>query len=127
MTPSRQKIHRTATAASLLVVLSGCASLPPPTAEIGAANAAVTIATTPDGQRYAANELAAAHNDLAAAQAAMAKDDYDRARLLAAAALADADLARAKGRALAAQSAVAAKTEDNATLRRRLLDQEPLK
>jgi Skp family chaperone for outer membrane proteins len=127
MTPSRPKIHRTATAASLLVVLSGCASLPPPTAEIGAANAAVTIASTPDGQRYAADELAAAHNDLAAAQAAIAKDDYDRARQLAAAALADADLARAKGRALAAQSAVAAKTEENATLRRQLLDQETLK
>ncbi|HEV2606436.1 MAG TPA: DUF4398 domain-containing protein [Xanthomonadaceae bacterium] len=127
MTPSRLKIHRTATAASLLAVLPGCASLPPPTAEIAAADAVIKVASTPDGQRYAANELASAHNDLAAAQAAMAKDDYDRARLLVAAAIADADLARAKGRALAAQSAVADKTEDNATLRRRLLDQEPLK
>lgn len=127
MTPSRQKIHRTATAAGLLVALSGCASLPPPTAEVEAADMAIRVASTPDGQRYAAGELAAAHNDLAAAQAAMARDDYDRARLLVAAALADADLARAKGRALAAQSAVAAKTEDNATLRRRLLEQEPLK
>jgi len=127
MTPSRRKIHRTATAACLLVVVSGCASLPPPTAEIGAANAAITIASTPDGQRYAGDELAAARNDLAAAQVAMAKEDYDRVRMLVAAAMADADLARAKGRALAAQSAVADKTEDNATLRRRLLDQEPLK
>jgi len=127
MTPSRRKIHRTATAAALLAVLSGCASLPPPTAEVAAADAAVKVASTPDGQRYAANELATARNDLAAAQAAMARNDYDRARMLVAAALADADLARAKGRALAAQSAVVAKTEDNATLRRRLLDQEPLK
>ena len=127
MTPSRQKIHRTATAAGLLVVLSGCASLPPPTAEIAGADAAIRVASTPDSQRYAASELASAHNDLAAAQAAMAKSDYDRARMLVAAALADADLARAKGRALAAQSAVADKTEDNATLRRRLLEQEPLK
>ena len=107
--------------------MSGCASLPPPTAEIAAADRAIKIASTPDSQRYAATELAAAHNDLAAAQAAMAKDDYDRARMLVAAVMADADLASAKGRALAAQSAVAAKTEDNATLRRRLLDQEPLK
>jgi hypothetical protein len=126
MTPSRPKIHRIATAAALLAAMSGCASLPPPTAEIGAADAAITVASTPDGQHYAADELAAAHTDLAAAQAAMAHNDYDRARQLAAAAQADADLARAKGRALAAQSAVAAKTEDNATLRRRLLDQEPL-
>jgi multidrug resistance efflux pump len=127
MTPSRLKIHRTATAAGLLVVLSGCASLPPPTTEIAGADAAIKVASTPDSQHYAASELASAHNDLAAAQAAMAKQDYDRARMLVAAALADADLAHAKGRALAAQSAVVDKTEDNATLRRRLLEQEPLK
>ena len=101
--------------------------MPPPTAEVGAADAAISVAATPDGQRYAAEELAAAHNELTAAQAAMSRQDYDRAEQLAAAALADAELAHAKGRALAAQSAVAAKTEDNATLRRRLLDQEPLK
>ena len=101
--------------------------MPPPTAEVGAADAAIAVAATPDGQRYAAEELAAAHNELAAAKAAMAAQDYDRAAQLAAAAQADAELARAKGRALAAQSVVAAKTEDNATLRRRLLDQEPLK
>jgi ABC-type glycerol-3-phosphate transport system substrate-binding protein len=127
MTSSRRKIHRTAAAASLLVGLAGCASIPPPTSQLSAADAAITVAATPDGQRYAAEELAAAHNELTAAQAAMAKQDYDRAEQLAAASMADADLAHAKGRALAAQSAAAAKTEDNATLRRRLLDQEPLK
>ncbi len=101
--------------------------MPPPTAEVGAADLAIALAATPDGQRYAAEELAAAHNELTAAQAAMSTQDYVRAEQLAAAALADAELAHAKGRALAAQSAVAAKTEDNATLRRRLLDQEPLR
>ena len=101
--------------------------MPPPTAEVGAADAAIAVAATPDVQRYAAEELAAAHNELAAAKAAMAGQDYDRAAQLAAAAQADAELAHAKGRALAAQSVVAAKTEDIATLRRRLLDQEPLK
>jgi len=111
----------------MLVVLAGCASMPPPTAEVAAAGAAITVAATPDGQHYAADELAAAHNELVAAQAAMAKQDYDQALQLAAAAQADADLANAKGRALGAQAAVAAKTEDNATLRRRLLDQEQLK
>ena len=84
-------------------------------------------AATPDGQRYAADELAAARNERAAAQAAMAKQDYDQARALAARAQPDADLARAGSRALGAQAAVAAKADENATLRRRLLDQEPLK
>ena len=132
MTPSRPKIHRTAAAVGLLaglvlVGLTGCASTPPPTVELGAADAAITVAATPDGQHYAADELAAARHELEAAQAAMAKQDYAQARQLAAAAQADADLARAKGRALGAQSAVAAKTEDNDTLRHRLLDQETLK
>lgn len=127
MTPSRRKIYRTAVAACLLAGLAGCASLPPPTNELSAVEAAISAATTPDGQRYAPDELAAARGELAAAQAAMAKQDYDRARSLAGMAQADADLARAKGRAHAAQSAVAAKTEDNETLRRRLLEQEPLK
>ncbi|HTD28446.1 MAG TPA: DUF4398 domain-containing protein [Xanthomonadaceae bacterium] len=127
MTPSRRKIYRTSAAVCVLVALAGCASAPPPTVELGAADADITVAATPDSQHYAADELAAARTDLAAAKAAMAKEDYDKARQLAAAAQADADLARAKGRALGAQAAVAAKTEDNATLRRRLLDQEPLR
>ena len=127
MTPTRRKIHRTAAAIILLACLHGCASVPPPTAELGAADSAITVAATPDAQRYAAEELDAARHQLAAAQAAMAQQDYAQARLLATGALADADLARAKGRALAARSAVAARTEENATLRRRLLDQEPLR
>ena len=127
MTPTRSKIHRTAAAALLLVGLAGCASVPPPTAELGAADAAIaTVAATPEATRYAADELAAARHELAAAQAAMAQQDYALALRLAAGAQADVDLARAKGRALAARSAVAAKTEDNEALRRRLLDQEPL-
>jgi hypothetical protein len=125
MTPTRRKIHRTAAAACLLVGLAGCASVPPPVAELGAADAAITVAATPDAQRYAADELAAARNQLAAAQAAMAQRDYVQAQQLAAEAQADADLARAKGRALAAQSAVTTKTDNNANLRQRLLDQEP--
>lgn len=125
MTPSRRKIHRTLVAAGLLVALAGCASLPPPNQELGAAQAAVAAAGQ-DGQRYAADELATAQRELNEARTAMTQEDYTRARTLIAAAQADADLAGAKGRALAGQAQVAAKTRDNAELRRRLLDQEPL-
>ena len=106
--------------------MGGCASVPPPTDALGAADTAI-IAATPDAQHYAADELDAARRELSAAQDAMTQRDYAHAQQLAAAALADAGLARAKGRALAAQSAVATKSEDNATLRHRLLDQEPLR
>ena len=126
MTPTRRKIHRTAVAAFLLAGLAGCASVPPPTDELAAVENAVAAAATPDGQHYAADELGAARSELSAAKQAMAQRDYDVARALAARAQADADLARAKGRALGARSAVAAKTEDNDALRRRLIDQEPL-
>jgi hypothetical protein len=56
----------------------------------------------------------------------MAKRDYKDARALAEEAQADADLARAKTRMLAARAEIDAKTQDNAELQHRLLDQEPL-
>lgn len=127
MTPTRLKIHRTAAAAILLACMGGCASVPPPNDALSAADMAINAAATPDARHYAADELDAARRELTAAQDAMTQHDYAHAQQLAAAALADADLARAKSRALAAQSAVAAKSEDNATLRHRLLDQEPLR
>ena len=127
MTPSCRKIHVTAVAAFLLAGLGGCASLPPPTAELGAADAAIAQADSPAAQRFAAADLDTARHELADARAAAAQQDYERARALAAAALADADLARARTRALAGKAEVAAKTDENETLRRRLLDQEPLR
>ncbi len=135
MTPSRPKIYRTAAAIRLLgllatgialLELAGCATTSPPFAQIAAADSSIRVADE-DGQKYAAAELASAHSEMAMARAAMKRQDYEKAQTLAATAQADADLASAKGRAMAAQSAVAAKTEDNETLRRRLLNQEPLK
>ncbi|MBS0576095.1 MAG: DUF4398 domain-containing protein [Proteobacteria bacterium] len=111
--------------AAVLAGLAGCATLPPPNQELASAQAAIAQADA-DAHRYAPEEWAAADRELADARAAMARQDYDRARPLIAAAQADADLARAKGRALAAQAKVAIKTQENDDLRRRLLDQEPL-
>ena len=127
MTPSRRKIHRTAAAAFLLAGLGGCASVPPPTAELGAADSAIHLAASSAAERYAPDELETARHELADAQAAAAQQDYAQARALAAAAQADADLVRAKTRALSAQADVSARTDENETLRRRLLDQEPLR
>ncbi|MBS0213557.1 MAG: DUF4398 domain-containing protein [Proteobacteria bacterium] len=109
--------------ASVLALLGGCASLPPPNQEFASAQAALAGAG-PAAAQYAPGELEAARAELADAQAAMTREDYDRARPLIAAAQADADLARAKGRALSAQAQVASKTQENEDLRRRLLDQE---
>ena len=124
--PSGTRIHVIAFAVLALVWATAAASMPPPTDAVEAAHAALTAAATPDGERYAAEELAAAHRQLDAAQAAMAKRDYKQARELAEEAQADADLARAKARALATRAAIESKTQDNAELQHRLLDQEPL-
>ena len=136
MTPSRPilsrailsgtRIHVSAFAVFALVWATAAASMPPPTDVLNAANAALSAAATPDGERYAAAELAAAHRQLEAAQSAMAKRDYKQARELAEEAQADADLARAKARALATRAAIETKTQDNVELQHRLLDQEPL-
>lgn len=136
MTPFRRIISRTslsgvsfhviAFVAIALAWTNAGASTPPPNDALDAASAALTSAATPDGDRYAPDELAAAHRELDAAQAAMSKRDYKNARALAEEAQADADLARAKTRALATRAAIESKTQDNAELQHRLLDQEPL-
>ena len=123
---SNASIHVIAFAAVALAWASAAASMPPPTDALEAASAALASAATPDGDRYAAEELAAAHRQLDAARTAMAQRDYKHARELAEEAQADAELARAKTHALATRAAVEAKIQDNAELQHRLLDQEPL-
>lgn len=96
-------------AAALLLgtVLSGCATLPPPTAEMEAAQAAVAAASAADAEQYAPDDLALARDALGRAQASMSNGDDDAARKLAAIASAAGDLARARSRAVVAESNLA--------------------
>jgi class 3 adenylate cyclase len=87
--------------AVLTVTLAGCASLPPPTGELAAAQQAVARAAQADAEQYAAAEFAAAQNELSQAQAAMSAGRDDDARRLAL--LADADAALAAARAILAR------------------------
>lgn len=75
--------------------LQGCASLPPPTSEIAAAQQAVDRAAAADADQYAGDAIARARSELAQAQAAMARGRDNEARDLAAATAVDADLAAA--------------------------------
>jgi len=84
---------------AIALTLAGCASLPPPTAELDAAQQAVARADAADGDQYAATELAQARAALARAQAAMARGREDEARSAAIAASADADMAQVLSRA----------------------------
>ena len=81
---------------ALLVVLGGCATLPPPTAELTAAQQAVSRANDADADQYAPDVVATARSELTLAQAAMGKGRQADARAMAIAAAAAGDLAYAQ-------------------------------
>ena len=96
----------------------------PPTAEVTAAQQAVSRADSADGDQYAAQELAAARSGLAQAQAAMAARKHKDALALALAAAADGDLAYARSRAAQTRNEVAQRRAEITELRRRLQVEE---
>lgn len=67
----------------LLLALAGCATLPPPTGELAAAEQAVLRAGDADADQYAPDIVATARTELSGAQSAMAASDYRQARNLA--------------------------------------------
>lgn len=91
--------HALACGLAMAFALAGCASLPPPTAELDAAQQAVVRAQDADADQYAAADIARARAGLELAQAAMARGREDEARASALAATADADLARVRSAA----------------------------
>ena len=103
-----------------LAALAACATLPPPTAELSAAQQAVSRADQADADQYAAEDLSAARAELAQAQAAMANGRQDDARRSASAAAADADLAHARSRESSLNNELAQRRSEIAELRRRL-------
>lgn len=106
--------------AAVLALLGACASLPPPTGELAAAQQAVTRAEGADADQYAAQDIGAARAALAQAQAEMARGREDDARRLAMAAAADADLAYARSREALASAELTQRRNEIAELRQRL-------
>lgn len=82
--------------AALLTGLVACGSTPPPRAEVAKTEAALQAAELAGAREYAPIELRTAEESKAALDDAMAKEDYERAQLLADRALTDAELAKAK-------------------------------
>ncbi len=111
----------------VLATLSGCASLPPPTAELSGAQQSLNRAEGADASQYAPQTLAQARDGLTRAQAAMSAGDESAARALSLAATADADLAYAESRAQATQQDYRQRRSEVAELRQRLqVDDGPL-
>ena len=101
-----------------LVFLGACATpVPPPTAELAAARAAITQAESAGAQRSAPVELLAAREKLRMADTAVREERFVDARRLAEQAEADAQLADRKARAAKAQEAADELVRSNELLR----------
>jgi hypothetical protein len=107
-----------------VLALTSCASLPPPTAELTAAQQAVSRADTADAAQYAPAEFTRARSALSQAQAAMAAGRENDARNLAQLAAAGADLAHARSRQAQAEAELAQRRTEVSALRRRLRVEE---
>lgn len=120
MRPSFAHFRSTLLAAVLVSALAGCATLPPPTSELSAAQQAVTRAGQADADQYAGTAIARARGELSQAQAAMARGRDDDARALANAAAADADFAYADSHAQATVAQYRQRAAEVADLQQRL-------
>src|SRR5690606_6566402 len=97
--PNRLLATLSLSALLLLLLAAGCATLPPPTGELAAAEQAVLRAADADADQYAPEIVETARAELARAQAAMLAGENARARDLALGAAAAAMHARALSRA----------------------------
>ncbi|MHB1676959.1 MAG: DUF4398 domain-containing protein [Sulfuriferula sp.] len=103
-----------------VILMGGCASTPPPIAQMAVAKAALSNASTAGSQEYAPLQLKAARDKMDAAQRAMAADNYELATQLAEEAQVDAELAIAKARSDKAAKAAAAVKKDSNVLRQQI-------
>lgn len=101
----------------MLALLAGCASGTLPEAEIARSNAAVNDAVSAGATELAPMELKAAQDKLGIVQKAVSDKDFERARVFAEQAEADAKLAETKARSAKAQKAAAALQDDIRVLR----------
>ncbi len=102
------------------LVLSACATLPPPTAELAEAQQAVAGAADADAAQYAPEDFDSARVELQQAQSAMAAGDAAAARAAALVAAAGGDLARARSRVAVLDSDYAQRRDEIARLRAQL-------
>jgi hypothetical protein len=96
-----------AAAASVCLVIAGCATTSAPTDQMAVTRSAVADAVSAGAPEYAPIALKNAQDKLDAANVAMGSKDYDAARNLSEEAEADANLAAARARSIKAQRAAA--------------------
>lgn len=109
----------------LCLLLAACATLPPPTAELAAAQQAVSRADAMDADQHARAELQRARDGLSQAQAAIAAGRDNEARRLALLSEADAELAQARSREALVRQELSQRRSEIRALERRLQEDAP--
>lgn len=120
-TPVYETDPRHALLALLLLSLSACASVPPPSLELTRAREAVENARTEGAPDYAPVDYRLAREALENGRAQIESRDHEDARQSLQLAQARAELAAAKSQGARLRAEVAAKESENLKLRRDLL------
>ncbi len=102
---------------ALTLVLTGCATVPPPDDSMNMAQTQLQSARDAGAADYAPVDLGFAQDKFQQAQTAMAAREYADAANLAEESRADAELARAKARLGAARAQIQSKVQENTHLR----------
>ncbi len=106
--------------AAVVLVMAGCASIPPPTEQIAVSKVAISNAASAGGNEFASTDMRAAQDKLDRAVAAMTAEKYTHALALAEEAEVDAQLAGTKARSAKAQKAAATVQEDSRVLQKEI-------
>jgi Domain of unknown function (DUF4398) len=101
---SRRVLRCAAVLAAPVIVLSACATTPPPKESLTAASFALEKAEQAGGDRYAPLEVHVARERLSQAESSMTREEYESARGLAEESLVNAQLAEAKAEAASARA-----------------------
>ena len=88
------------------ITVAGCSSAPKPRTELALTNNALQNAELAGARQHAPIELRTANEKIQAANSAMKKDKYDKAKRLSEQSLVDAEFARAKAEAEKSRSAL---------------------
>jgi hypothetical protein len=103
-----------------VILISACASVPPPTEQVAISNEVVKNANSSDANKFAPLQLKSANEKMKAANDAMRDKKYELARQLSEQAQVDAQLAIEMERSAKAQKAADAIQEDNRVLRQEI-------
>ncbi|WP_347986515.1 DUF4398 domain-containing protein [Methylomonas sp. AM2-LC] len=117
---SMHRVYGISASLAAVLILTACASNPPPTSQIAVSKAAVNTASAAGANEFAPLALRSAMDKMEAAEQAMVAENFVLARELSEEAEVDAQLSLVTARAVKAQKAVTQLQLDNTVLRQEI-------